>query len=390
MPIQIRIHFFILIFMKIVIDENIEFGNEAFNQFGETILSQGRKITNDMLKDTDALIVRSITKVNEELLKGTNVKFVGTATIGTDHLDKDYLDSANIKYASAPGCNSFAVTEYILTAISLIAHEQNFNLEDKTLGVFGYGNIGTKITRYAKEIGMKVVVNDPPLERAGYDYDFSDLEEVLNCDIITCHVPLNKSGQDKTVHLLDEKRINKLKQGTILLNSSRGPVVDNKSLLNRISNQNDLTVVLDVWENEPAINQELLTKVFLGTQHIAGYTYEGKVNGTVMVYNSLCEFFNEDKSWTPTLKKVEDDKINPPSEQITNLLYYITNKIYSIEENSNTLKNNSQLSSEEFAKQFDLLRKNFKLRREFNNYRIDQTNISEEQALLLQELRFNL
>jgi len=376
--------------MKIVIDENIEFGNEAFNQFDEIILSHGRKITNEMLKDADALVVRSITKVNEELLKGTNVKFVGTATIGTDHLDKDYLDSANIKYASAPGCNSFAVTEYILTAISLIAHKQNFNLADKSLGVIGYGNIGKKITRYAKEIGMKVVVNDPPLEREGYNYNFSELEEALECDIITCHVPLNKSGEDKTVHLLDEQRINNLEPDTILLNSSRGPVVDNSALLKRLKDKNDLTVVLDVWENEPTINQELLEKVYLGTQHIAGYSYEGKVNGTVMIYNSLCDFFEVDKKWTPTLKKVEDDKINPPASQTTSLLYYLTNKIYSIEENSSMLKGNAQLSSEDFGRQFDQLRKNFNLRREFNNYTVDQKNLTQEQVTLLQKLRFNL
>lgn len=376
--------------MKIIVDENIEFGREAFEQFGEVILSHGRKITNEMLKDASALIVRSITSVNEELLKDTNIKFVGTATIGTDHLDKEYLNSANIKYSSAPGCNSFAVTEYVLTAISKISREQNFNLSDKSLGVIGYGNIGTKITRFAKAIGMNVIINDPPLERDGFDYPFSTLDEALQCDIITLHVPLNKRGIDKTFLLLDEERINKLRPGTILINTSRGAVVDNTALLNRLKNKNDITVVLDVWENEPAINQELLQNVYLGTQHIAGYSYEGKVNGTVMIYESLCEFLNEEKLWQPELKQVEHNKISLTKEETEDLLYSITNKIYPIEQDSQKLKGYSELNTAEFTKQFDLLRKNYKLRREFNNYFIEHDNLDSSQIATLEKLRFNI
>jgi len=376
--------------MKIIVDENIEFGQEAFEQFGEVILSHGRKITNEMLKDAFALIVRSITSVNEELLKGTNVKFVGTATIGTDHLDIEYLDLAKIKYSSAPGCNSFAVTEYVLTALSKISYEQNFNLEDKSLGVIGYGNIGKKITRFARAVGMNVIVNDPPLERDGFDYPFSTLDEALQCDIITLHVPLNKNGLDKTYHLLDEEKINKLRPGTILINTSRGAVVDNIALLNRLKNKNDITVVLDVWENEPSINQELLQNVFLGTQHIAGYSYEGKVNGTVMIYESLCEFLNEEKLWQPKLKQVDDNKISLAKEEAENLLYSITNKIYPIQQDSQTLKSYAELNSAEFAKQFDLLRKNYKLRREFNNYFIEPDNLDSSQKATLEKLRLNI
>lgn len=376
--------------MKIIVDENIEFGFEAFQQFGKVILSHGRKITNEMLKDADALVVRSITKVNEELLKNTNVKFVGTATIGTDHLDKEFLDSANIKYVSAPGCNSFAVTEYVLTAISQIAHNQNFDLRNKSLGIIGYGNIGKKLTRSAKAIGMNVIVNDPPLERAGFEFNFSSLEEALNCDIITCHVPLNKSGIDKTHHLLDEGKINNLKQGTILINSSRGPVVDNTALLKRINDKNDITTVLDVWENEPSVNPELLQKVYFGTQHIAGYSYEGKVNGTVMIYEALCEFWDREKFWKPKLKPVEDDRISISKEQTDDLMYSVTNSIYPIENDSKILKSKTELNSDEFAKEFDLLRKNYKLRREFNNYTIESSNLTEEQRILLKGLRFSV
>jgi len=377
--------------MKIIVDENIEFGIEAFQQFGDVALSHGRKITNEILKDVAVLIVRSITDVNEELLRNTPVKFVGTATIGTDHLDKDFLKSNNISYSSAPGCNSFAVAEYVFTSVTQIAHENNFNLSDKTLGVIGYGNIGKKITKFANVLGIKTYVNDPPLQREGYEYDFCSLDEALNCDIITFHVPLNKTGIDKTFHLLDEQRINELKPGTILINTSRGGVVDKIALLKRLQNKNDLTVVLDVWENEPRINSELLKKVFIGTPHIAGYSYEGKVNGTIMIYNSLCDFMNKEKLWEPTLKPVDSNKIIPgKSQSITELLYQITKKIYNISEDSTALKNLADLHQDELGKHFDQLRKNYKLRREFNNYFVTSQNLSSEQAAILQSLRFNL
>lgn len=377
--------------MKIIVDENIEFGIEAFQQFGEVTLSHGRKITNEMLKDVDVLIVRSITNVNEELLKKTPVKFVGTTTIGTDHLDIDYLKSQKIHFASAPGCNSYAVTEYVLSAVVKIAHEKKINLTDKTLGVVGYGNTGKKITKFANVLGIKTYVNDPPLQREGYEYNFCSLDEALNCDIITFHVPLNKEGVDKTFHLLDEQRIDELKPGTMLINTSRGGVVDNLALLKRLQNKNDLDVVLDVWENEPRINSELLKKVFIGTPHIAGYSYEGKVNGTTMIYNSFCEFLNKEKIWKPVLKAVDSNKIIPDkSPSITELLYQITKKIYNISEDSTALKNLADLHQDEFGSHFDQLRKNYKLRREFNNYLVSSKNLSSEQTVILQSLRFNL
>ncbi|KUG26575.1 erythronate-4-phosphate dehydrogenase [hydrocarbon metagenome] len=377
--------------MKIIVDENIEFGIEAFQQFGDVTLSHGRKITNEILKDVEVLIVRSITNVNEDLLKNTPVKFVGTTTIGTDHLDIDYLKSQKIHFASAPGCNSYAVTEYVLCAVVKIAHEKKINLTNKTLGVVGYGNIGKKITKFAEAVGLKTYVNDPPLQREGYEYNFCSLEEALNCDIITFHVPLNKTGIDKTFHLLDEQRINELKPGTILINTSRGGVVDNIALLKRLQNNNDITVVLDVWENEPIINSELLQKVYFGTPHIAGYSYEGKVNGTIMIYNSLCKFLNKEKFWKPVLKAVDSNKIDiAHTQNAKDLLYQITNKVYDIESDSNSLKSFRDNQEEKIGTHFDQLRKNYKLRREFNNYFVTSQNLTSEQAAILQSLRFNL
>lgn len=273
--------------MKIIVDENISFGMEAFSQFGEVELVHGRKITNDLLKNAEALITRSITNVNKDLLQGTAVRFVGTATIGMDHLDLKYLDSQNIKYANAAGCNSQAVKEYILSALVHLANENDFTLEGKSIGIIGVGNIGKKIESLAKDFKMTALLNDPPRERAEGSKNFVSLEEALSADIITLHVPLNKGGEDNTVHLINEENIDLIKEEAVIINACRGPVVDNRVLFERIINYRDLITVLDVWENEPDINLNLLEVVDIATPHIAGYSLEGKVNGTTMIYQAL-------------------------------------------------------------------------------------------------------
>ena len=229
--------------MKLIVDENISFGKEAFSEFGEITFAHGREINNNMLANADALITRSITKVNEELLSGTKVKFVGTATIGTDHIDLNYLQENDITFSSAAGCNSNAVKEYVLAAVSHI-FKHRIDIEDKSIGIIGVGNIGTKVAAISESLGLKVIRNDPPLQRlpagqtgeTGSDI-YSKLEDALQCDIITCHVPLNLEGIDKTVHLINEETLRLIKPGTLLINSSRGAVVDNKALRERLEKQ---------------------------------------------------------------------------------------------------------------------------------------------------------
>lgn len=208
--------------MKIIVDENISFGKEAFSEFGEITFAHGREITNNMLGDAEALITRSITKVNEELLSGTKVKFVGTATIGTDHIDLNYLHENGIAFSSAAGCNSNAVKEYVLAAVSHVFKKHSMDIKNKSIGIIGVGNIGTKVAAISESLGLRVVRNDPPLLRETGSDIYSSLEEALKCDIITCHVPLNKEGADKTYHLINEETLRMIKPGTLLINSSRG------------------------------------------------------------------------------------------------------------------------------------------------------------------------
>ena len=376
--------------MKLVVDENIAFPKEAFSNFGEVILCGGRKITNDLLKDVDALIVRSITKVDENLLKNTNVKFVGTATIGTDHIDLNYLKEAGIAFADAQGCNANSVAEYVFTVLMKISVEKKLSVKEMSIGVIGVGNVGSKVVNFAEAIGLKILKNDPPKERAGIGSGYVSLEKALTADIITFHVPLNKTGIDKTFHLLDEERLKNLKEGTILFNSSRGPVVDNLALI-EIMDKKDLTVVLDVWEGEPKINTELLKKVYAGSPHVAGYSYEGKVNGTKMIYDALCKFSKRQSTWKPQLPEVENNEIALPEDgSIEERLHFVFDKIYDVDIDTQKMRKLIEMDVESGGKYFDELRKTYPLRREFNNYSVKIDKVEKEMIELLKRFRFNM
>ena len=375
--------------IKLIVDENIAFSAEAFNQFGDVKLLAGRSITNSLLKDIDVLIVRSITNVDEGLLKNTPVKFVGTATIGTDHIDLDYLKKKNITFADAKGCNSFSVAEYVTAALLNLSVKNDFSLNSKSIGIVGVGNVGSKVVAFAEDLGMKVSLNDPPLQRNGNKRNFVELDEILKCDIVTLHVPLNSSGIDKTNHLFDNKILSKLKNDTILINSSRGAVINNLDLLNSIKKQK-LRVVLDVWENEPDIDIELLKKVSIGTPHVAGYSYEGKVNGTKMIYDSLCKFLETEKSFAFELdtsqKSIKQfDETNQFEIGLNNLI----SNIYSIQDDDNRMRKIIGMNKNERIKEFDLQRKIYPKRREFNNYTISSNNLSSEIRKIFTAFRFN-
>ena len=377
--------------MKIIVDENIPFGREAFENFGEVKLFNGREIDSSNCKNVDALIVRSITKVNEELLNNSKVKFVGTTTIGTDHIDQNYLSKSNIDFSSAAGCNSYSVAEYVFSSLSIIVNNKNLNFNKLSIGVVGYGNIGKKVVSIAEALGMHVVVNDPPLQRTTNQRNFSTLEEALKCDIITFHVPLNKSGIDKTIHLLNEENINLIKEEAILINSSRGPVVSNEALKIELENRNNISTVFDVWETEPNYDSELLKLVSIGTPHIAGYSYEGKVNGTVMIYKALSKHLGVNPNWKPNLEEVVNNKIESVGiDTEENLLLKIFGKSYNIIEDDTLLREGLNLPLNKRSEHFDRLRKKYKIRRELNNFEISLNSETKKFRNLLKVLRIEL
>lgn len=376
--------------MQIILDENISFAKEAFSTMGDVKLYPGREITNEKVKQADALIVRSVTKVNEQLLKDTSIKFVGTATIGTDHIDKEYLESQNIFFTDAAGCNADAVTEFVFTLLAKIILEKKMKFNDLTIGVVGVGNIGSRVSRLGKLLGMKVLKNDPPLKRKTGDSDFVELEEVLGADIITLHVPLNKEGIDRTYHLFDKEILSKLKENLILINSSRGPVINNTEL-EQVMDGKNFTVCLDVWENEPLLNLDLLKKVRFGTPHIAGYSLEGKVNGTVMVYNQLCKFLNTPPKWKSRLEKVENSIIEiSEKDSFEKTLNNIFSRILKFETDDKSVRGLFEIEEDKRGKYFDGLRKNYSLRREFNNYTVLTDEKEKELINILKAFRFNV
>ncbi len=376
--------------LRLIVDENIAFADKAFAQFGKVNLMPGREINNSALKDIDVLIVRSITNVDEALLKNTPVKFVGTATIGTDHIDLDYLKSKNIFFADARGCNAYSVAEYVLDSLLNFAVRFDFCLKDKSIGIVGVGNVGSKVAAFAEALGMMVLLNDPPLKRIGDKRKFVELDDILNCDIVTLHTPLNLDGIDKTYHLFNYDNLNKLKDGAILINSSRGAVINNLDLLTEIEKKN-LKVVLDVWENEPDINIELVKNVLIATPHIAGYSYEGKVNGTKIIYESLCKYFGEEKTFKFDLPiPKEPTLIFNNSNKLETGLNNLISSVYSIQDDDNQMRKIIEMEKDERVKYFDLQRKNYPRRREFNNYTIESSNLSKSMRDVLKKLRFKL
>ena len=284
--------------MKIVADSNIPFAAEACAGLGEIEIVNARDLSAERLRDCDVLLCRSTRKINAELLDGTGVRFVATATIGTDHVDVDYLKSRGIGFASAPGSNANSVSEYITSALVVMAHEMGRKLRDMTIGVVGVGNVGSRVVGKAEALGMTVLQSDPPLRRQTGDERFRPIEELMDADVITLHVPLTRDGEDATFHMVDAAFLDRMKPGAMLINSARGAVADGHALLAVLGNGRMPAIVLDVWENEPNIDVDLVAHVALGTPHIAGHSFDGKVNGTKMVYDAACEFLGVRATWT--------------------------------------------------------------------------------------------
>jgi erythronate-4-phosphate dehydrogenase len=354
--------------MKIVADENIPLVKECFSSAGEVLTAGGRKITPEILKDADALFVRSITKVGKELLDNTNVKFAGTATIGFEHIDLDYLAAKKIGFASAPGSNANSVAEYIVSALLNLADKYKFDIAKKSIGIVGVGNVGSRVEKKAKALGMKVVLNDPPLKRKTGDEKYRPIEEIFDCDIVTLHTPLITEGIDKTYHLADEKFFKSLKTDAIFINSSRGRVHETSALKKAISGCKIKACVLDVWENEPNIDIELVKMVDYGTPHIAGYSYDGKVAGMIMIYDAFCKFFGlvPKSSINDFLPAPQVERIIISENEKKPLLTTV-NMLYDIKKDDEKLRQIIKEQGEKRGAYFDALRKNYPVRREFQN-----------------------
>ena len=346
--------------LRIVADENMPNVEQLFGEFGHVTLRPGREISHQDLIDADALLCRSITPVNEKLLAETQIKFVGTATIGTDHLDIEWLNANKIRWANAAGCNADAVVQYVMSAICYwfkvkTETDNSFSLKllrDLTVGIIGAGNVGTRLASLLEQVGIKYLLCDPPLKRFGDKRKFSCIDEIINCDVVTLHVPLNLDGEDKTYHLFDRLQLESLGSSQLLVNASRGAVIDNHALLEYLESPAAASVVLDVFEDEPKVNFSLIQKCLLATPHIAGHTLEGKTRGSYMIYESFCKHFR-------LSKEKELTQLLPLSNQLEinfNSLAGMFLSIYDIAEDHLKL---AQSTRENIDKHFDNLRKNY-------------------------------
>lgn len=276
--------------MLIVADENIPLLDAFFAGFGDIRRVPGRSIDRATVEQADVLLVRSVTNVNRALLEGSKVRFVGTCTIGTDHLDLDYFNEAGICWSSAPGCNARGVVDYVLGSLMTLAEIEGADLTQRTYGVVGAGEVGGRLIKVLKGLGWNVKVCDPP-RQAAEGGDYLSLEQIIEqCDVISLHTPLTRSGDSATWHLFDQQRLQQLKQGAWLINAARGPVVDNVALREVLLEREDLQAVLDVWEKEPEVDVALAELCVLATPHIAGYSLDGKQRGTAQIYQAYCAF----------------------------------------------------------------------------------------------------
>lgn len=274
--------------MHILADENIPLLDELFAGFGNIRRLPGRAIDRAALQDAELLLVRSVTPLDRAVLQGSAVRFVGTCTIGTDHLDLAYFQEAGIAWASAPGCNARGVVDYVLGSVLTLAEDQGVDLAQRTYGVIGAGQVGGRLVKVLRGLGWRVLVCDPP-RQAAEGGEFVSLEQILDeCDVLSLHTPLTSTGAYPTQHLLDARRLAQLKPGSWLINASRGAVVDNAALLEVLERRNDLHAVLDVWEGEPQVNTALAARCRLATPHIAGYSLDGKWRGTAQIYQAFC------------------------------------------------------------------------------------------------------
>ncbi len=364
--------------MKILADAHIPFLKGVAEQFGEVEYLPGNQFTREAIKEKDALIVRTVTHFGKENLSDSKVKLICSATIGYDHIDTEYCDSHVIAWRTAPGCNANSVEQYITASLLFLAEKYNFNLKDKTIGIVGVGNVGSKVEIACRKLGMNVLLNDPPREASESGEgktNFVDIGIIQHeADIITFHTPLTKIGENKTFHLANNAFFNSLARKPFIINAARGGVIDNQSLKNALKNSLVNGAVIDCWENEPEIDRELLDMVDIATPHIAGYSADGKWMATKISIENLKKYFAFDV--TPSYQSIplpEDTLIDLKGvlakDQLSHAVWHSYNPM---------LETKLLKASPE---KFYWFRSNYPLRREYQAYTIINAHPSVYETL---------
>ena len=373
--------------MKIIIDDKIPYIKGALEPFAEVIYLPGSETTAEVVKNADAIITRTRTKCNKEILEGSKVKFIATATIGFDHIDTEYCKHAGIEWTNAPGCNAESVNQYISSALFSYSLQKRVDLKDKTIGIVGVGQVGSRVAKTCEILGMKVLLNDPPRERAEGSEKFVSLKTIQEeADFISFHVPLNIEGEDATYHLTNEVFLQNLKKKPLLINSCRGEVFDTWAINQSTKSNNISGVIIDCWENEPNLNIDLLKNSDIGTPHIAGYSKDGKANGTKMSVQAISRFFNLGiENWEPSGVELPENiviEIDGNQRREYTILAEAVLSTYYIEDDNDNLRTNPS--------DFEKLRGDYPVRREFDSYKISAKNIKKKTLDKLKELGFKI
>ncbi len=374
--------------MKIVCDNKIPFLRGVLEPYAEVVYLPGRETAPEVVRDADALITRTRTVCNEALLKGSSVKVIATATIGFDHIDTAWCESNGIIWRNAPGCNSWSVKQYLCSVLVRLAQRHGLSLEGMTLGVVGVGNVGSKVAQAASALGMKVLLNDPPRERREGPEGFVSLDDIVEkSDIITLHTPLTREGEDATWHLFDAGRLASMRPSQILVNSSRGAVVDNAALKRALKSRSILAGVLDVWEGEPELDRELIELLDITTPHIAGYSADGKANGTAASVRTVSEVLGLPLAdWSPegmpapaqSLGFTLDAAGKTRQEVLTEAILHA----YDVLSDSDALRAAPEL--------FERLRGDYPVRREPSAFTLHLAGGTEDEAAALESIGFKV
>ncbi len=373
--------------MKIIIDNKIPYIKGVLEPFAEVVYLPGSETTKEIVRDADALITRTRTICNSSLLAGSKVKFIATATIGFDHIDTDYCKQAGIKWTNAPGCNAESVNQYIASALFSWSMRKRKDLAGLTIGIVGVGNVGSRVAKTCEILGMKVLLNDPPRERVEGSEKFVSLQTIQQeADIITFHVPLNMTGLDSTFHMANEDFLFNLKKKPLLINSCRGEVTDTEAIYNAVEANDIDGFIADCWEDEPEINLDLLNHTEYGTPHIAGYSKDGKANGTKMSVQALSKYFKLGiDDWKPSGVELPENttiEIDGDQRREYSILAEAVLSTYDIENDDEALKDSPHL--------FEKLRGDYPVRREFNTYTIKAKNIEKGTSDKLDKLGFKI
>ncbi|WMY97227.1 MAG: 4-phosphoerythronate dehydrogenase [Arsenophonus sp.] len=366
--------------MNILIDKDILYAKKIFEKLGKIKLISYNMFNKSLLKNSDAVIIRSNTPIKNNILKNSKIKFLGTVTSGIDHIDQEYIKKSNICFSHASGCNSTSVVEYIFSVLFFLSEHYNFDLKEKIVGIIGVGNIGSLLNKYLNVLGIKTLLYDPPLSKKIKNKEFVSLEKIINhSHIISLHVPLKKYGKNPTYHLFNEEIFDNLSSETIVINTSRGLVIDENALLKVLKKGKKIRIVLDVWSTEPYLS-ELLCQTIITTPHIAGYSLEGRIKSVLKIHKDYCKYFNKKNTEIGIkhfLPQSDFKKIFIQGKLTQKKLKKLIHLIYDVRDDDINLKKKLGIISKDIY----ILRKKYSIRREWSSIKV-QTNNFETKKIL--------